>query len=367
MNLRQQCIVIGLLFVLMTFFGSNAISQKIEFKDGIRIVQNDKPLWGDEPKVKLEFVRQIGEFDSADENFLFFYPFDLDIDSDGNIYILDSGNHRILKYNSEGEYLQTLGGRGQGPSEFEYAENMFINKNDDIFLYDVTRKTLMILDKNGEELFRQIFIRHLNGGFELQSNGLIITSESGYRKLEKTGDHLMLILNKKCEIQRVFGEATDFKDGELKDMANWVGFTVDSEDNIYIAYKFQNRIDKYSPDGEMILSFNRNLPYNVTSKAEYNTANFHDGPRKVLWMNFISEGIAVDGKGRIWVITHAEQPDKKTYVNKLKLEIFNKDGILLGEMLVDQIFDRLKIFGDRIFLGDAWEEMMWREYKIVEL
>jgi len=56
-----------LLFIL--FHTDPAYSQKIEVKNGITYIHNEKPKWGKVPKVKLEFIQEIGGMDVEDENY----------------------------------------------------------------------------------------------------------------------------------------------------------------------------------------------------------------------------------------------------------------------------------------------------------
>ena len=91
--------------LVLVFIFSPLLAQKIENVDGVKVIHNDKAKWGKKPKVALEFVRQIGEFEAEDENYQFFRPEDIVKDKDGNIYINDSGNCRIQKFDSDGNYL----------------------------------------------------------------------------------------------------------------------------------------------------------------------------------------------------------------------------------------------------------------------
>ncbi len=43
----------------------------------------------------------------------------LDVDSDGNVYVLDSGHRRVRKYDRAGRYVTEMGGDGGGPGEFQ--------------------------------------------------------------------------------------------------------------------------------------------------------------------------------------------------------------------------------------------------------
>ena len=109
------------LICLLLVFSAILYAQKIETVDGVRVVHNEKDgKWGKKPPISLEFIRNIGELETEDENLAFHIPSDIAIDDQGNIYILDAGNHRIQKFGADGKYITTIGNRGQGPGEFYF-------------------------------------------------------------------------------------------------------------------------------------------------------------------------------------------------------------------------------------------------------
>jgi hypothetical protein len=48
-----------------------------------------------------------------DETVAFCMPMDIELDEPGNLYVLDTGNHRIQKFSPQGKFLSTIGRRGQ--------------------------------------------------------------------------------------------------------------------------------------------------------------------------------------------------------------------------------------------------------------
>ena len=108
-----------------------ASAQQIETVNGVRVVHNKKGgVWGDAPKIAIELVRTIGNVDTDDENLAFDSPLDMAVDPTGNTFILDSGNKRIQVFGPDGQYLRTIGRRGQGPGEFESLSSISIDRQE---------------------------------------------------------------------------------------------------------------------------------------------------------------------------------------------------------------------------------------------
>lgn len=78
--------------------------------------------------VALNYVAGIGS-GAGSKYELFGMISDIEIDCEGRIYILDEQQQDIKIYDSRGNYLSTIGRRGKGPAEFEYARFMTIYNN----------------------------------------------------------------------------------------------------------------------------------------------------------------------------------------------------------------------------------------------
>jgi hypothetical protein len=87
--------------------------------EGTRIVEHDA-VSVEERSGHIDLVEdlRLGD-DENDPSQAFYRPRDVDADGNGNIYVLDAGNHRVQTYDATGRYLRTMGRAGQGPAEFE--------------------------------------------------------------------------------------------------------------------------------------------------------------------------------------------------------------------------------------------------------
>ena len=76
-------------------------------------------VWGAEATLVPEV--SIGELDGPEE-YLFGSIWSLAVDDNRNVYVFDGQAQHIRVFDSAGAYVETLGGRGEGPGEFRSAE-----------------------------------------------------------------------------------------------------------------------------------------------------------------------------------------------------------------------------------------------------
>lgn len=101
-------------------------------EEGIRTVSNpDAPLYG-EISWELETELVLGT-DESDDKTLFHEARRMLVDPAGNMYVLDSGNFRIQKFDPQGRFLLTIGKEGQGPGEFENLPAAFISPDETLY------------------------------------------------------------------------------------------------------------------------------------------------------------------------------------------------------------------------------------------
>lgn len=372
-------LLIYILITVLPITGCNQHSDKTyteEVKEGVRHIHNLAPLWGDEPKIKLEFVQQYGEYDSEDENYWLDTPMDIARDTDGNIYVLEMMNRSIKKFDSKGVYISTFGRWGQGPGEIDLAIRICIDNNNNIIVADTGNLRFQIYSSEGKNLGSHRMVTPTTA-LDVLSDGNLITSIS-----PKGPNDIMPNILRKFTVNgtviQEFGSIYDFGDDEKNAVYQDIRFTVSRDDFIYSAFKFANAIDKYTPEGELLFRADRPMPFKYTDEVKSQEINMPNGRSMVIpFKSPASERVYVDDKDRIWVLTY-----KKDIINvdrtKISPEefqedlcefhIFNNEGIFLGVLPITDmpVTDNYRLFDDRLFFIDSQTNMVVHEYRIVD-
>lgn len=367
------------LFIFITIIafgfscGKSDKTYTIKMKDGVNYVHNLAPAWGDEPKVELELVQRIGELDVDDENYLLFHPTDVVRDGDGNIYVVDQGNNRVQKYDKDGNYLLTIGREGQGPGDlllgtYRNRVNIVLTKENELVICNRRNVRYDYFTTGGKykkSLKRRSNLQTALHFRILQSGEFIAGTYSLHRSIKNKADlHLLTIFDSEETYSRGIGdfEISNYS-STFTTFNNAIGFELDKSDNIYLTHVFQNRIEKYTPWGELLFQSDRPLPYKIKELREFGDE---------VWVTaYDLNNQGLDNKGRFWVATRIKPTQKAKNEGEedtpavVVLDIFDKDGVMLGRIPRPKE-GTIRIFDDRLYIVDASTEMCVYEYKIVE-
>jgi len=391
------------LFFLLLLAGA-ALGQNVETVNGVRLVHNRKEgQWGKKPRVQVEQVRTLGDVAAEDETVAFYMPAGIALDSQGNLYILDTGNHRVQKFGPDGRYLASFGRQGQGPGDFAYPDSIDIDAEDMVWVSDPNNQRIQVFTRAGAVSRTIGFVKERVGKIRRTKSGLVMAGESGVffgglemEEKEPPPPKLFKKLGLDGKVSGEYGEPLDFKHPLLNQMGNEVTFTVDQNDCVYLAYLYQNRIEKYLPEGKLLWRADRKLDYSTDPPKDKGKREVRGGGVSIQMprMNQCAEGIAVDGSGRIWVVTLNRQTKEEEQVgvnmsmtmsggerkmskkasgntdlrttDMYKLEVFSPEGELLGSLPLDHFVDGIYIKGERLFLWDALRGAKFYEYRIKE-
>jgi len=227
--MKSKFVLIGFLCVLFFLFQNctkKTHSKKwqgtIEDKEGVKVVKNPSNPIYDEISLHLKKDLSIGSED--DENYMFYKVFDMDVDSQGNIYVLDSGNYRIQKFDNKGQYLQTIGKKGQGPGEFERPIRVFLDAQNNIYVND--RRKIKIFNSQGEFLNSFLLDTSVTD-FYIDGQGNILAQG---RRLNRDGiKKVIIIMNSAGKTIKSIKEFPDFMPAMVNTGNSTIALTVPHE------------------------------------------------------------------------------------------------------------------------------------------
>ena len=105
----------------------------------------------------------------------FSLPEGIKIDSSGNVYVSDSNNHRIQKFNSSGTFITKWGTSGTGTGQFNTPQHITIDSNNYIYVADKFNNRIQKFDSNGKFILTWGYLG-INAGQFTETHGIAIDS-----------------------------------------------------------------------------------------------------------------------------------------------------------------------------------------------
>jgi len=270
--------IILLLMLCINFFYCNKDIAKVSLFDEnnpIFVIGSDK-----------ENVNELGIYKMINHYY---------VDIKNNVYIGDIVEKRIDKFSSDGNYLFSIGRKGQGPGEFEGIPTFAVNSEG--FLYTTSiRKRFMIFGPKGvflEEIdFPDEFEKDYKENIKIDYSDNIYVLFNSFQK-----GYRLVKFDKKMTNYSVIH--TDDKRNPL-DYSNASGlpplipdFNFDKKNNVYITDTIDYSIYVYSSHGELKRIFKKDFNRNKITK---NDLIFNVG-EKIVDLSFQANEIFRDLKG----------------------------------------------------------------------
>jgi len=364
----------------------NILNYEVRIINGIENIINDnKPsVPVEDLNVNLKKVLEINGIDSLNNYFRSASHFA--VDGEGNIYISDSHDLKIHKFDKFGKHILAFGGSGTGPGEFQFIMGIGC-LNDTLFVIDTPVKKFNRFISDGIFLNSSImpsFISLYNDIF--CKNELLWISRLSFKRLEDRAEFHKIIESRESSLKRVAVFDSSSTDYPPKELIGELSITKDfsvTDSTVYIADKgdffdyrievrdLQNKLTRVIrkkhtrlkiADKEiefLINELKKEFP-DITEEElkEYRTLNgFKPAIR---W-------IYTDKNDRLWVEESRtiEDPDD----TRLKFSIF-ENGIYLNSILLDfgtreniNFYDvssagSIRFIGEKIYVLDKNENRL---------
>jgi DNA-binding beta-propeller fold protein YncE len=185
----------------------------------------------------------------------FIEPWGIVVDSQGDVYVADTWNHRIQKFDANGKFKQEWGSFGQPSDRPEYLwgpRGIAISADGRVYVTDTGNKRVVVFDSNGE--FLQEFGTKGDGlldepaGVAIGGNGLVYVADTWHMQVVVFSADGNLIT--KWPVQGWTGDSLD----------NKPYIAVDAQDRVYITDPERYRVIAFSSSGTPLAAFGQYGP-----------------------------------------------------------------------------------------------------------
>jgi len=312
------------LILLVSIMVSSCKSQKAEWKgtveevDGVTVVKNTKEPMYREEVFSLEEELSIGAAEGAEE-YLFLNAYEVAVDNRERIFISDLRGVHIKVFDKFGNYITTIGRKGQGPGEFGQVTNIQITPRDELMVHDRYTRRLSYFSLDGDYLRTEQLK-------EIQALMVKVNSKGNY--FVRTMDFEAPTYRAAIEL-KLYGPDLSFIGMIAKDkfwsakvpLQPRLTSKLLSSDSIVCGFPETYEFQILDPEGKIIRKISRNhVPVEISEeeKALRHLPQSNELPR--YFPAF--QDFSVDEEGRIYAQTFERQADG----NKFYYDVFGSDG-----------------------------------------
>jgi uncharacterized protein (TIGR03663 family) len=256
----------------------------------------------------------------------FSQPRGIAVSPDGNIYVTDSGNHRVQVFTPQGQFLRSWGGPGAEPGQFTEPWGIAVAPNGDVYVADTWNHRVQWFDAQGQ--FKGMWGYFSDSGGTLEGNPSafygprdVVIDDEGYVYVTDTGNKRIQKFTAEGEFVAAYGAGLNEP----------VGLASDGSGTFFVADTWNHRVVQFdesfafvdewpvqSWQGESLV----NKPY-VAADDQYVYVTDPEGYRILVYdrqgqivlsfgrfgddaagMN-LPTGLALDREGRLWVTDSA--------------------------------------------------------------
>jgi len=364
-------------FTLTNAIASRAANAKwggtVTTEDGVQLVHN--PATPMQAAVTVPMQEQWRRGADESEEVIFGLLDDLAVAKDGTVYVLDSQLCVVQVFSPRGEYIRTIGRRGEGPGEFNMPRSVFVTPDGLVAVVQSMPGKIVLLTPEGDAA----------DNYPLpESDGFIVVQSA-----REAGGHVLLDMRTTkrgenqfiTDVEEIVGIGADgaiaatfaraervtdmskleFNEKKMMPFSAWAG---GADGTVYVCDRFDDyRIGVWSPEGKEVRVIEREFEPRVRSDAERERrgpmvrVSNGDGTLKSTVTKSPTDRTVMNiiprENGVVWVLTSRGSFD--TARGELcTLDEFDADGRfvrqihLMGEGNLDK--DAIVIAGNRLFV-----------------
>ncbi len=207
-------------------------------------------------------------------------PWGIALGGDGSVYVADTWNHRIQKFNAEGEFITMWGmfGQAETPTAFWGPRDVAVTEDGQVLVTDTGNKRIVVFDEQGN-FIAQFGSPGMNAGEFDEPVGLVLDTEGKLYVADTWNQRVQVFVS----------DTFNFLPLSTWDLTAWYGQSLDNKP--YLDVDENGNIFIADPEGYRVLVLSA------------------DGQALYYWGDYGSDektfampaSVALDGLGGIWV------------------------------------------------------------------
>ena len=293
----------------------------IEEVNGVTVVKNPKePMYG-EDVFRLEEELSIGEAEGREE-YMFSPIRSIAVDEEERIYVLETRGALVKVFDKYGEYLRTIGRRGQGPGELNVPLTLSITNDNKIAVEDFMRG-ITIYSPEGEFIKSLSSARYFTVGAIADSWGNVI-ARTRIRDAERTGWELKRF-DPNLEHPKTLMTITSLRSDSIEVFSPNLFWQAGIDGNVVVGYSKDYELQIFDSEGELIKKIIKDYdPVEISQNQIEERIKEIPSDRKLDIPKFYCafQRFTVDDEGKIFVQTYEKTEGEEGFY----YDVFDYEG-----------------------------------------
>ncbi len=224
-------------------------------------------------------------------NGTFNQPWGIAVDKSGNVYVADTWNYRIQKFDSNGKFLTTWGSNGDTrgdvqsiPTQFYGPRAIVIDAQGNVYVTDTGNKRVLKFDANGQPLGQYGGAGAENGKFQ-EPVGIGVDSQGNFYVADTWNQRIQ-----KFDANFNFVTQWPVEAWDSQSIVNKPYLAVSPDGNVFVTDPEGSRIIKFSSTGQLLAVWGTrgtdlssfNLPTGITFDAQGNLIVADSGNNRIM-------------------------------------------------------------------------------------
>jgi hypothetical protein len=299
----------------------------IEEMDGVTVIKNPKePMYG-EDVFSLEEELSIGEAEGREE-YMFSPIRSIAVDGEDRIYVLETRGALVKVFDRNGEYLRTIGRRGQGPGELNVPIALSITNDNTVAVEDFMRG-ITFYSPEGEFIKSLSAARYFFIGAITNSQGSIV-ARTRISDSEKTGYELKMF-DSSLEHPKTLMTITSLRSNSIEIFSPNLFWQAGKDGSVVVGYSQNYELQVFNSEGELVKKIIKdNDPVEISQSQIEEATKVIPSDRKLDIPKFYCafQRFTMDDEGKIFVQTYEKTEDEEGFY----YDVFNSEGKFMAKI-----------------------------------